>query len=393
MNDRDRLAPVTLTGEYPVSQLIICLSGSKLFLFQPVNDLFLCFGYFQSVQESGVYHFACGNVCKSFLLYVFAAGYYFNDRKIEFFCKFPVTGIMSRYCHNSACSIAHQYIVGNPDGNFFSVYRIDCTDAVDLNTCLVFCKLRTLKIRFSGCLLLIFTDGIHVFDLVFVFFQRRMLRRNYHIGCTEKSVRSGGVYRKLVFFACNGKINLCALALADPVFLRNLYTFNVIYIVKAFQKLFCIICDLQHPLAFYLADNRRTAAFADTVDNLLVCKTYLTRSTPVNRHFTFISKSCLKQFQEDPLCPFVVFRICGVYFSVPVKGISQRMKLFFESLYVICSYDLRMDLILDGIVLCRKTKSIPAHWIENIVALHSSFSRHNIKSCIRSRMTYVKSLS
>ena len=81
--------------------------------------------------------------------------------------------------------------------------------------------------------------------------------------------RSVVVYtRKLIFFAFNGKSTSAPVDLADPVFLGNLYTFNVIYIIKSFDQLLCIIRDLQHPLAFYLADNRRTTTLADTVYNL-----------------------------------------------------------------------------------------------------------------------------
>ena len=69
------------------------------------------------------------------------------------------------------------------------------------------------------------------------------------------------------------------------------------------------------------------------------------------------------------------------------------MKLIFESCHVLLCYDLRVNLVLDRIVFSWKSECIPSHWIEYVVSLHSSLSSYNIKCCVRSRMTYVKSLS
>ena len=50
-------------------------------------------------------------------------------------------------------------------------------------------------------------------------------------------------------------------------------------------------------------------------------------------------------------------------------------------------------MILDCIVFGRKTESVPANRIKNIVALKSALSCYRIKCCVRTRMSYVKSLS
>ena len=69
--------------------------------------------------------------------------------------------------------------------------------------------------------------------------------------------------------------------------------------VQTVDQLVCILGDLQHPLALYFADNRTSAALAHAVYNFLVCKTYLTGSTPVDRHFFLVSKTCFEEFEED----------------------------------------------------------------------------------------------
>ncbi len=74
---------------------------------------------------------------------------------------------------------------------------------------------------------------------------------------------------------------------SDPVFLGSFDTLNIVNAVQTVDQLVCILGDLQHPLALYFADNRASAALAHAVYNFLICKTYLTGGTPVDRHLRF----------------------------------------------------------------------------------------------------------
>ena len=49
--------------------------------------------------------------------------------------------IMSWNGHDCTCTIAHKYIIRNPDRYLLSVYRIDCRKSVNLNTGLILSKL------------------------------------------------------------------------------------------------------------------------------------------------------------------------------------------------------------------------------------------------------------
>ena len=69
------------------------------------------------------------------------------------------------------------------------------------------------------------------------------------------------------------------------------------------------------------------------------------------------------------------------------------MQLILESCHVVLGYDLRMDMVFDCVVLGRETECIPSHGIQHVVALHSALTCHDIQCGIRSRMTYVQSLS
>ena len=69
------------------------------------------------------------------------------------------------------------------------------------------------------------------------------------------------------------------------------------------------------------------------------------------------------------------------------------MKLILETSHIVLGYHLGMDMILDRIVLGGKSEGIPTHGIQNVIALHSSLSRHDIQRGVWSGVTYVKSLS
>ena len=151
---------------------------------------------------------------------------------------------MGRNRHDCAGTVAHQYIVGNPDGDFFSVDRIDCGQTIDLYTGLFFCQLGTLEVRLSCSLLLICFYFIQVFDLGCKLFNIRVLRGNYHISYTEQSIRTCRINTQLVFLACDREIHLGTGRTADPVFLGNLDALDVIDVIQTFQQLIRILSDL-----------------------------------------------------------------------------------------------------------------------------------------------------
>ena len=122
-----------------------------------------------------------------------------------------------------------------------------------------------------------------------------MFRRYYHIGNAEQRIRSGGVNAQLLVFSGECKVYFRTLGLTDPVLLGNLDALDIIYGIQSLDQLVCIFSNLQHPLALDLTDDFRTTTLADTVDYFLICQTYLTGGTPVDRHLRFVSQSCLEQ--------------------------------------------------------------------------------------------------
>ena len=115
----------------------------------------------------------------------------------------------------------------------------------------------------------------------FIFFQNRVFRGNNHICYAKKRIAAGRINAQLFFFqpvpATDCKVCFCTLGFSNPVFLLRLHPFNIINILQAVYQLVRIIGDFQHPFAFYLAHNRRAAAFAHTVYHFFVCEAVLCR--------------------------------------------------------------------------------------------------------------------
>ena len=236
MYNRNRLSPISLSWKYPVTKFIIYLAVTNLFLCKEIFYLFLSFFNCKSCEETWIYHLSCSNISKCSLVNIyrtFTSLYNLNHRKWEFLCKFPVTVIMCRNSHNCTCSVCHKYIIWYPDRNLSIIYRIYCLKSVKYNTCLVLCKLCTLKIRLSRSHLSVFHNGIPVFDFIFVFVNNRMLRRYYHICCTKKCVWSCCINTKFIFFILNSEIYFCTFWSSYPVSLWSLYSLDVIYIIQS----------------------------------------------------------------------------------------------------------------------------------------------------------------
>ena len=134
----------------------------------------------------------------------------FDDWKVEFFCEIPVSCVVGRNGHDCACSVRNKNIVCNPDWNKLAVYRVDCIASAEY-TCLVFCKVSTLKVRFFCCLIDIFFDGFFLLWSCESFY-KFVFRRDYHVGSTEESVASCCVdcellVGRLSVFVCNGEVD------------------------------------------------------------------------------------------------------------------------------------------------------------------------------------------
>ena len=277
MDDGNGLTPVSLTREYPVTKLVVNLSASDVVALQILDHLSFCIRNGKSVDKSGINKCSCCNIGINLLGNGnIASCNNFNYRKVEFLSKIPVSFIMCGNGHDCTGSVAHKYIIGNPDGNFFIGNRVCRGKAFEFNTGLVFCKLCTLEVGLLCCFLAVCNYFVPVLNGILVLVDIRMLGAHYHIGRAEKCIASCCINGECILFSGKGEFNLGTGALSDPVLLLCRDSFYIVNAVETFDKLLGILCDLEHPLALNLTDYFASAPFADSVDNLFVCKADLT---------------------------------------------------------------------------------------------------------------------
>ena len=219
-----------------------------------------------------------------------------------------------------------------------------------------------------------------------------MLGRDNHVGRAEQGVGTGGIDGQRV--ALGGlEINLRTSRAADPVALLYLDTLDEIHIVQIVNQALRILGNRQHPLALGFMDNLTAAALAHAVDHFFVSQHALTGGTPVDTHFLLIGKALFEQLQENPLGPLVVIRVGRVDLARPVKRQAERLELTLKACDVLLGHFRRMDVVLDGKVLGRQAERIPSHRVQHVIALHTLFTRHNVKRSIGARMAYMQALT
>ncbi len=388
------LSPVTLPGKHPVPELEIGLALSQALLLQPGRDLLFGICHGKAVQKIGIHQSSGLHIRVHCLLDAYRASrHHFYDGKVEFRGKVPVPLVVGGHCHDGTGSVGHQHIIGDPDGNLFSVHRIGGGKPLNLHACLLLHKLRALKVGFLRGLLPVSHQSVIIPDLLLIFLNQGMLRGDHHIGCPEKGVRPGGIDAEFLPFSGDGEIHLRALGFADPVLLGHFDSLDVVYRIQALEQLIRILCNLQHPLTLHLADHLCPAALADAVHHFLIGQAHLTGSTPVDGHLALVGQTCLEKLQEDPLGPFVIAGVRGIHLPLPVKGIAQGVKLSLEPLHIVFGHDSGMDMVLDSVVLRGQAEGVPAHGIQYIIALHPALSGHNVQCRVRSGVAHMESLS
>ena len=123
VDNRNRLAPVSLAGEYPVAQLVVDSLAANTHFFNHLRSFLLQDRRLHSVPLAGIDHgSACLCVGLCHVLNLFSVlGDNLDNRNAELGGKLKVAVIVSRNTHNSACTVICQYIVGQPDRNLCSI--------------------------------------------------------------------------------------------------------------------------------------------------------------------------------------------------------------------------------------------------------------------------------
>ncbi len=376
VNKRDRFAPVALTREDPVAQLVI-----DLFLADPVLDTVLFHGGDRlanghAVHEAGVDHDAVVLGDKGFFRHI-AALDHLDDGQVELHGELPVALVMARHAHDAAGAVAHEDVVRDKDRNRSAVHGVDGTDAMEADTGFVLIQLAALEVGLLGCGGLIGGNLIPVGEDGLPLLKDRMLGRDDHIGHAVKGVGTGGVDGNLVAVG-HREDDLDAGGAADPVLLLDLDALDIIQIVQIVNETVGVLGYGQHPLALLLPDDLAAAALADAVNDLFVGKAYLAAGAPVDGHGGLVGQTVLEHLEEDPLRPLIIVRVRGIDTAVPVKAVAQHLELARKVGDVVAGHDGRMDVILNGKVLGREAEGVIADGENDIVPVHALFARDDI---------------
>ncbi len=130
---------------------------------------------------------------------------------------------------------------------------------------------------------------------------QRMFGRQHHVGGAEQRVGPGGEdadcrvaavgFAVLRTVAKQGKIDLRAFALADPVALHLLDRFGPIDQFQIVEQAVGIGGDAQQPLPQRHADDGMAATFGFAVDDFFVGQHGAQRFAPVDRHLGLVSEA------------------------------------------------------------------------------------------------------
>ena len=390
VHNRDGLAPIALTGKHPVAQLIVDLALAKAMLLRVVDGCLLGLSHGHAVKEAGVDHRARRHIGIAGFLHVFAAGNHLDDGQVELLGKVPVALVVSGHGHDGACAVGHEHVVAQPDGNGLARHGVDGAQALDFHARLILIDFGALKIALALGGSAVIHQLLIVFNAVAVFFNAGMLGRKHHIGSAEQRIRAGGEHADFLLRALQGKVDLRALAAADPVALGQLYAVDKVHVVQAVQELLRIGGNAQHPLALLLVDDGAAAALAHALYHFFIGQHALAARAPVDGHIGLIGQAVLVHLQENPLRPLVILGIGGVDLPVVIKGEAQHLQLLAEVIDIALGYDGGVDMILDGKVLRRQAESVPADGVQHVVALHALFARHDIQRRVGAGMADVQ---
>ncbi|MNZ54507.1 hypothetical protein D3C78_724080 [compost metagenome] len=170
MQNWNRLSPVALTAEQPITQTIGYFTFTYALLFQPSNHLRNRFFILKPIQEIRIDMRSVSGIC---LFFNVAALHDFHDIQAELFSKFPVACIVTWNRHDRTCSISGKYIICNPDRCLGAIHRIDCIRTREYSA-LLFSQICTFQIALmrsfhtifcNRCTLCFCCNGINQFML------------------------------------------------------------------------------------------------------------------------------------------------------------------------------------------------------------------------------------
>ena len=319
---------------------------------------------------------------------------------MEFGREFKVALVVGWDGHDGACAVAHEDIVGDPDGDFVVVDGVDGKSAGE-DAAFFLVEFGAVEIALGGDGGFVFFD---CFELVWSGDggYERMLGRKDHIGRAEEGVwacrEDFDSARRIFDLECDQ----CSFTAADPVLLEKLDSHGPIEAVESLQKTLGEGGDAEHPLAERSAFDGKSADFAFAVDDFLVGQHSAEFWAPVHRHFGYIGEADgvgvrsrvgrdglglvrggvepgVVELEENPLCPPEIAGVGGADFAVPIVAEAHGLELAAEVVDIAGCGDARVLAGFDGVLLGGQAEGIPAHGVEDVEPLHAVEARQDVR--------------
>ena len=266
--------------------------------------------------------------------------------------------------HDRAGAVLHQHVVGDEHRDPLAVDRVDDA-APERDAGLRAVRLRALlgalgqrAIDVLAHLRLVLGAGGEAHDV-------GMLGRHHEEGGAEQRVRAGREDRIVDADLRTGERHLRALGAADPVALHRLDVRRPLDRVQVVEQAVGVVGDAEEPLLQLARLDRRAAALAAAVDDLLVGEHGRVLGAPVDRGLLAVGQPALEQLQEDPLGPAVVARLVGAELARPVDRDPPRAHPLLERRDRLAGRLARVLAGLDRVVLGRQAERVVAHRMQH----------------------------
>ena len=396
MNNRDRTAPITLARNSPVAQAELNFLFAQIFCSKVAGNRIKSLLEIKTIIFAGIYADTVFFACIPLMPGAYAERLcvdrdYLFDRKVIFLCKRKIPLIMCRNSHYRAFAVAHQHIVGRPQGQLFTGERMGNKQA-GVHALLFHRR----HIGLSRTAAFTFGDELGQPEIIFCCLGcQRMLGGYRHISCAHQCVGAGGINLEHTggAHACRvvGKMNFAAVALADPVALHGFHLLRpTIQRVEALQQLLGILSDAKKIHRDVALFHQRAGTPAASVDDLFVGQHGVILRIPVHRGGLLVDDAFLEQAREQPLLPAIIFRAAGSHFARPVDAQPETLQLLAHVIDVVVSPRGGRHIIGHCGIFCGQAERIPAHRLHHIKTFHAVIARQHIADGIVAHVPHMQ---
>ena len=396
MHDRDRAAPIALTGQAPVAQAELGHAMTDTVLFAEIDgcvDGFVSGLDLVAGDQAGIadlFRFGRHEGRGLDVVIAFGRKEGVDDRQAVFRCEFVVAFVMAGAAEDRAGAVVHQDEVGDIDrqlpGGVEGV--ADLQPGVKAQLFGLFQRL------FGGAALAgLFTEGCNLGRGFLKILGQRVVGRNADEGGPHQRVGAGGIDLDPVMAV--GRIDqregeLQPARLADPVGLHGLHLGGpVVQRIQRGQKLVRVIRDLEEPLRQLAPFDQRAGPPAAPVLDLFVGQNGHVDRIPVHHGVLAVDQALFQEIQEQRLLLAVVFRVAGGEHPRPVQREAKRLHLRDHRVDVGIGPVLGVAAIGHRGVFRRHPEGVKAHGVQHVVAGGHLVARDNVAHGVIAHVTDV----